>query len=545
MGDQVFDSGRNPGALRAARFDPAPGSALRGSLEFASSPGADASAALETVEAADQLLAWASAMRYRALARLAETIGHDAGPRAECQPERFDGGEARAMAVAEVSAATAITETTAARLVDEATELCGPHWRTREALEAGQISEAHARVILDAARSVPDEDAPHFARAALERSRTRAGRRRTPSELRSFLRRMRERTHPESIETRKRAALRERGVWFAPDPDGMCTLTARLAAESGLAIFTGLDHAARSAQGPDEPRCLDELRADALAQFLLGHDGQVGPAQNPGAPGPGDDPAHSPGAPGPAFRPQIVVTIPVHTLLAIDPAASTADSPGPDDGGAELEGYGPIDAPTARYLASLAPNWERLFTDAVTGEALGVGRTAYRPTQALRRFLAYRDGACLFPACTCPAMGCEPDHTIEWQHGGTTDPENLALLCPRHHALKSIGAWTYTRTTDSASTVGSLLEWRSPLGRTYRTEAADRATDEFRAYQASAPRPPNAPPGAPLPLSPDQPRGAPLPESPDQPRGAPPGPPTQAPDAEGPVQPASEDQPPF
>ncbi|MCA4135771.1 DUF222 domain-containing protein, partial [Arthrobacter sp. M4] len=67
---------------------------------------------------------------------------------------------------------------------------------------------------------------------------------------------------------------------------------------------------------------------------------------------------------------------------------------------AELEGYGPIDAHTARRLAALAPSWHRLFTDPVTGEALGVGRTAYRPPQALRRYLNHRDKTCRFPGCT-------------------------------------------------------------------------------------------------------------------------------------------------
>jgi hypothetical protein len=295
---------------------------------------------------------------------------------------------------------------------------------------------------------------------------------------------MRERVHPETIETRKKAALRERGVWFAPEPDGMCTLTARLTAEAGLAIFNGLDHAARGAQHPTEARSLDALRADALAQRLLGHDPcpQV-PAQGSGESVSG----HDSGAPTPAFRPEIIVTIPVHTLLGIEPTAITGAAA---SSGAELEGYGPIDAPTARYLASLAPNWFRLFTDAVTGAALGVGRTAYRPPQALRRFLAYRDGTCLFPTCTCPAKACEPDHTTEWQHGGSTDPDNLALLCPRHHALKSLGAWTYTQQPESEgqAPAGGLLEWRSPLGRTYRTEVANRAIPE------SPPLPPTPPP---------------------------------------------------
>ncbi|WP_372498067.1 HNH endonuclease signature motif containing protein [Sinomonas terrae] len=167
----------------------------------------------------------------------------------------------------------------------------------------------------------------------------------------------------------------------------------------------------------------------------------------------------------------------------------------------------------------MAPSWGRLFTDWDTGEALGVGRSAYRPPRALRRYLAHRDGGCRFPGCTRPARACEPDHTTEWQHGGRTDPHNLALLCRKHHALKSIGAWTYHHQPDRHQPDGrhqpkgqcqpdgrhppqgqcqpevqhppqgrrqphpeeptetaapGLLKWTSPLGRTYISEPADR-----------------------------------------------------------------------
>jgi len=95
-----------------------------------------------------------------------------------------------------------------------------------------------------------------------------------------------------------------------------------------------------------------------------------------------------------------------------------------------------------------------------------VGRTAYRPPKALRRYLHSRDKTCRFPGCTRRAAACEPDHTIEWQDGGTTDAGNLAMLCRKHHALKSMGAWTYQHSSPTGD-----LKWRSPLGREYNTEA--------------------------------------------------------------------------
>jgi hypothetical protein len=163
-----------------------------------------------------------------------------------------------------------------------------------------------------------------------------------------------------------------------------------------------------------------------------------------------------------AFRAEVIVTIPVGLALG-----SGGDGPGTLPT-AELEGYGPLDAPTARRLAALAPTWHRLFTDCTTGQALGVGRTAYRPPKALRRYLSCRDRTCRFPGCPRPAAACEPDHTIEWQDGGTTDAGNLAMLCRKHHALKSIGAWTYRQSSPTGD-----LTWHSPLGREYTTEAAE------------------------------------------------------------------------
>ncbi|HKU12277.1 MAG TPA: DUF222 domain-containing protein [Sinomonas sp.] len=473
------------------------GSTMLGTISVPVASSLTADGALRTANAADRLIAWATAAKLRALARVEEAMGEEPRERREGQPARLGGDEAHALAVAEVATAGAVSEHTAARLLNDAADLAGEQWAVLEALEWGDISPAHARVIIDTARTVPAEHAGAFSRIALQRARTRTGRRRTPAELRTCLRKLREQLHPEALETRKKTAQRERGVWFAPEPDGMCTLTAHLPAEAGLAIYTGLDRAARTAKAhanePDdstqttkpghsadtsapaaraaEERTLSQLRADALIHHLL--DGPSAQDASPAAPDGGPEAAPSLATFG-QLRPEVVITIPLELALGAETNEGTDDATiAKASATAELEGYGPIDAATARRLASLAPNWFRLFTDAVTGKALGVGRTAYRPPQALRRYLAHRDGGCIFPTCTHPSTGCEPDHTIEWQDGGTTDPDNLALLCRKHHALKSIGAWSYTHTTTGE------LTWRSPVGRIHTTEPTDRAKPLF------------------------------------------------------------------
>jgi hypothetical protein len=37
------------------------------------------------------------------------------------------------------------------------------------------------------------------------------------------------------------------------------------------------------------------------------------------------------------------------------------------------------------------------------------------------------------PGCTVPADWCETNHIQRWEHGGTTDITNMALVCPHDH----------------------------------------------------------------------------------------------------------------
>jgi hypothetical protein len=486
----------------AVEFTDREDSLLAGTVSFPAPAFLTADGAIRMVQSADRLIAWATGMKQGALARVEEAVAEEAPRRQESQPVRFGGDEAHALAVTEVSTACALSEGTAARLLNDAAELTTSLWEVLEAVEAGEISDAHARIIVEQARSLPVGQAERFASIALQRTRTRHGRRRTPAEFRACLRRLREQLHPESLAARKEAAQRERGVWFRAEPDGMCTLTAFLTAEVGMAIYSGLDRDARLASAraaelrdlsgrsaaaepgtapgagsaADSPT-LSEFRAEALAYRLFGGPESGGPDKLFGGPD---------GVESRVFRPEIVVTIPVGQILGGRPGSGggavpaepaelpstaaghgVAGPPAVELGTAELEGYGPLDAATARRLAALAPTWYLLFTDGTTGQAMGVGRQAYRPPKVLRRYLQCRDGTCRFPGCTRRVTVCEPDHTIEWQDGGTTDPGNLAMLCRRHHALKSIGAWSYRHSSPSGD-----LEWRSPLGRQYTTEAA-------------------------------------------------------------------------
>ena len=68
----------------------------------------------------------------------------------------------------------------------------------------------------------------------------------------------------------------------------------------------------------------------------------------------------------------MIVTVPVMTLLG------HSDEPG------TLDGYGPIDADTARRLAATAPSFRRLLVHPETGVALSLGTETYRVPTDLR-----------------------------------------------------------------------------------------------------------------------------------------------------------------
>ncbi|QJU54104.1 DUF222 domain-containing protein [Herbiconiux sp. KACC 21604] len=177
------------------------------------------------------------------------------------------------------------------------------------------------------------------------------------------------------------------------------------------------------------------------------------------------DPASPPSAVGPrltARRPRItptvVVTIPAETL------SGAADTP------ADLLGYGPIDATSARHLAARATSVLELVRDRATGAPLSFGRTRYVPPASLRTLLQHDDRTCRFPGCSRSADHCELDHTLAWEDGGTTDPGNLAHLCPRHHHLKHSPGWSVAQHPSGSR----ALTWTTPSGSLHTTTPPSR-----------------------------------------------------------------------
>src|SRR5699024_974279 len=134
-----------------------------------------------------------------------------------------------------------------------------------------------------------------------------------------------------------------------------------------------------------------------------------------------------------AIRPTVHVTVPVMTLMG------HSEEPG------VLDGYGPIDAETARRLAAQAPSFTRLLTHPETGAVLSVGRNRCPVPADLRRAVTVRDETCIGIGCNKPATECDIDHRKDWQHGGETSLNNLQALCKSHHMLKHHTTWTVNK----------------------------------------------------------------------------------------------------
>jgi hypothetical protein len=92
---------------------------------------------------------------------------------------------------------------------------------------------------------------------------------------------------------------------------------------------------------------------------------------------------------------------------------------------------------------------------------LDYGRSTRTIPYALFRTVALRDGGCRYPGCDRKISWCEGHHIQHWEHGGPTNPDNIALLCTRHHHLIHQRGWTVRLEAASAE-----LTVTNPYGHT-------------------------------------------------------------------------------
>ncbi|MGF9647460.1 DUF222 domain-containing protein [Pseudarthrobacter oxydans] len=386
--------------------------------------------------------------------------------------------------VAEVGCVLAIGDRAAGALLADSHALTTFLPGTLSALHAGTVSWAHARAMVDQTASLDPAGAAaleaHFLDPDTPRPATAARIGEMPAyRFKAKARQWRERHHPESLEKRHAKSVADRRVEFWPDNDGMGWIAACLPADQASAIWDRLTTISREMQGPDEPRTLTQLRADNFASGFLttgpgisaentssngsgnifgngaGNSfGNRGASSARGAGGGGEE--TGPGQ-GSSIRAQVLITVPVFSLLGL------TDEP------AMLDGSGPIPAWMARDLvADGADSFHRVLVDPRDGAPLEIGRTSYRLTKAMRNWLLLRDGKCPFPGCSNNSLDNEADHILAWHKGGTTGISNLGQPCPKHHKLRHTSGWKPT-----PATTNQAPGWISPTGRHYKSEHQD------------------------------------------------------------------------
>ncbi|WP_285320551.1 HNH endonuclease signature motif containing protein [Pseudarthrobacter sp. lyk4-40-TYG-27] len=338
---------------------------------------------------------------------------------------------------------------------------------TLSALQAGVISWQHATVLADETAGLDAAGAAGLEAHFLDPGAPDAVRGCAVGELpahrfRAKARVWRERHHAGSIEQRHAKGVVDRRVEFRPDRDGMAWLGAYLPADQAAAGWNRLTAVARGVQGPGEARTLTQLRADVFATSLLTVGLSTGQAAGRNA-GPGegctspDDLERPADVPPDAVRAQVLVTVPVFSLLGVT------------DEAAVLDGYGPIPASMARRLvAEGAGSFYRVLVDPRDGAPLEIGRKSYRVGKAMRYWLRLRDGKCPFPGCSNSSLDTEADHILAWANGGTTGVSNLGQPCPKHHRLRHTTGWKPTPASKTEPP-----GWTSPAGRHYHSEHQD------------------------------------------------------------------------
>jgi hypothetical protein len=363
-------------------------------------------------------------------ARRASGLGSSDGSRLEAASGQ--GMQFRALR-AELASALRIPERTAEAQLAVSESLVNDLPDTLAALVAGEISYRHAQIMVDHTRSLDTA-----ALRALEAVALPFARNLTASKFERKIRSLRERANPETIRERHVRAVTDREIVFDPGQDGMAWLSAYLPAAEALGAYNRVSELAATLQCPGEERTLTQLRADVFRDLLI--DGEAGDQVS-------------------GVTAKVFVTVPVLTLLDRDELLGH-ELP------ATLDGYGPIDADTARTLAGHASSFIRLLTHPETGAVLSVGRDSYRVPQDLKNWLQIRDVTCRFPGCSRHASRCEIDHTHDWAHDGQTRHDNLAHLCKSHHILKHKSDWQVAQARDGTGN----LTWTSPAGRNYTTK---------------------------------------------------------------------------
>jgi hypothetical protein len=413
----------------ASWLDLPPGPGLAARLATADPAGLSGPQLIDYLVASERQAAWTASCQLAAVRELARRRPAPLDPAVPSDPSDRSGPRAAVseFAADELAVALRISRRGADARIDLAVALDRLPL-TRAALAGGRVDLAKVRAIATETAPLPSALAGATEARVLPRAGTQ-----TVGQLTACLRRAVLAVDPRSAERRHRDAAADRCVTLHDLPDGVAQLCATGPAPGLLAFYAALTARADQAATPGDGRTLAQRRFDTIADLagtLLEHPGLPTRRRR---------------------RPHLQVTVAASTLLGLD------DQP------AQLSGYGPVTAGTARRIAADA-TWQRILTDPASGAVRDYGRTTYDPPAALADLVLARDATCRFPGCRQPAHRCDLDHTQPYP-GGPTAEHDLAALCRHHHRLKHQTRW------DLSQTARGTLTWTTPTGHRHTTHA--------------------------------------------------------------------------
>jgi hypothetical protein len=270
--------------------------------------------------------------------------------------------------------------------------------RSVEAAANGEIGFAHLKAMARTADAVGDR----FDEAVLlEKARENS-----PGKFHFICQHYRHAADRQGYEAEQNELVEKRKLTISTCEDGAVLVNGVLDPVGGAAFRTAIAPLAHKS-GAHDDRSLERRQADALVELASGGGSQA----------------------------QIQVTSSIETLLGLVGAP-----------GAEMEFSLPVSSTTMERLACDS-GIARILLDSES-TVIDVGRSKRVVSESARRALGARDGSCRWPGCDRPASWSAAHHVVHWIHGGTTDLDNLILLCHRHHRMVHEGNWQIVRGDD-------------------------------------------------------------------------------------------------
>jgi hypothetical protein len=266
-----------------------------------------------------------------------------------------------------------------------------------QAVSTGEIGFAHLIVMARTADAVPGRfDESKLLAEARENS---------PGKLHHIAEHYRHSADAKGYAAEQAEQVENRRLSLNRWEDGSYLISGVLDAVGGAALRTALEPLARKSS-KDDDRNRERRLADALVEFVE----RAQPAQ-------------------------LQVTTSLETLLGLTGAPA-----------AEMDYSLPISAKTVERRACEC-SVTRILLGAES-QVIDVGRSKRVVSGPGRKALEARDGHCRWPGCDRPAKWSAAHHVVHWIHGGTTDLDNLILLCHRHHWMVHEGNWQIVRADD-------------------------------------------------------------------------------------------------